>query len=96
MLKYWRSYLGYMSISVLLSSVKIPVRRARWSDSACINVLGWKNTKIWFRERIKGEIFKTSFRKLVLKTLSFLVGKGYPNWIPLKMPPFFQRDVNSF
>lgn len=90
MLQYWRSYLGYMSVSALLSLVKIPVRRARWSDSACINVLGWKNTKIWLRERIKGEIFKTSFRKLALKSLSFLVGKGYPNWTALKIPPFFK------
>lgn len=96
MLQYQRSYLGYMSISVLLSLVKVPVRRTRWSDSACISVLGWKNTKIWFRERFKGEIFKTTFKKLALNSFSFLVGKGYPNWTPSKMPHFFQRDINSF
>ena len=79
-----------MSIAVLLCLVKVLVRRARWSDSACVNELGWKNTKIQSTKGIKGEIFKTSFRKLTPSSPSFPVGKGYPNWTPLKMPPFFK------
>lgn len=90
MLQHCRSYLGYVSIAVLLCLVKVPVRRARGSDSPCINVLGWKNTKIRSTERIKREVFKTSFRKLTLSSPSLLEEKGYLNWTPLKMPPFFK------
>lgn len=79
-----------MSVAVFLCMVEVPIKRARQSDSACINVSGWKNIEVLPIKRIKSEIFKTTSRKLTLSFLSFLMGKEYQNWTPLKMPPFFK------
>lgn len=83
----WRSY---ASVAVFLCMVEVTIKRARWSDSSCINVSGWKNIEVLPIKRIKGEIFKTTSRNLTLGSLSFLIGKEYLNWTPLKMSPFFK------